>query len=302
MTLQEDSTQASINADGTRIAFRSESNINGGNPDGTREIFIFDTTTGIFTQITDSPTENSDDPSINADGTRVAFVTNANINGGNPENNDEIFLFDTTSGIFTQITNTLAGDNEEPSVNADGTRVAFRSDANINGLNPGAIRQIFLFSQGGGIVAITSEPAGESESPSINADGTRIAFESTANINGGNADGNDEVFLFDTTTGIFTQITDEPFPRNSSDPSINADGTRIAFESTANINGGNPENNEEVYIFETTTAVITQITQTPSGNSDDASISADGLRIAFESFANINGDNPEHGIIRYMAC
>jgi len=63
---------------------------------------------------------------------------------------------------------------------------------------------------------------------SINADGTRIAFESSADINGGNPDGNGEVWLFDTTTGVTTQITDEP-AGFSGDPSINADSTRIAL-------------------------------------------------------------------------
>jgi len=35
---------------------------------------------------------------------------------------------------------------------------------------------------------------------------------------------------------------------NSVLASINADGTRIAFESTANINGGNPDLNSEIFL------------------------------------------------------
>jgi len=42
----------------------------------------------------------------NADGTRVTFYSDANIGGGNPEGNIEIYLFDTTTGIITQITDT----------------------------------------------------------------------------------------------------------------------------------------------------------------------------------------------------
>jgi len=79
---------------------------------------------------------------------------------------------------------------------------------------------------------------------------------SDANINGGNPEGNAEIYLFNTTTGIITQITDEP-AGGSFDPSINADGTRIAFESSANINGGNPEGNDEIYLavcFDTSVA------------------------------------------------
>ena len=39
---------------------------------------------GAIDQITDEPSEESDDPSINADGTRIAFESEANINGGEP--------------------------------------------------------------------------------------------------------------------------------------------------------------------------------------------------------------------------
>ena len=98
------------------------------------------------------------------------------------------------------------------------------------------------------ITQITFQPSGSSNDASINADGTRIAFESRANINGGNPDGSEEVYLFDTTTGIITQITDESGLDGSVRPSINADGTRIAFESDEDINGGNPEGNVEVYL------------------------------------------------------
>lgn len=45
------------------------------------------------------------------------------------------------------------------------------------------------------IKQITDETTGDSRFSSINADGTRIAFQSDANINGGNPDGNDEIYL-----------------------------------------------------------------------------------------------------------
>ena len=44
-------------------------------------------------QITDETNGSSFIPSINADGTRIAFVSLADINGGNPEGNTEIYLY-----------------------------------------------------------------------------------------------------------------------------------------------------------------------------------------------------------------
>ena len=87
-------------------------------------------------QITDETAGLSFGPSINADGTRIAFTSNADINGGNPEGNAEIYLFDTVTGIFTQITDETAGDSLEPSINAGGTRIGFHSNADINGGKP----------------------------------------------------------------------------------------------------------------------------------------------------------------------
>ena len=139
---------------------------------------------------------------------------------------------------------------------------------------------------------ITDEAEGESVIPSINSDGTRIAFASNADINGGNPEGNLEIYLFDTNSMITTQITEET-AGDSFDSSINSDGTRIAFSSDADINGGNPEGNEEIFLFDTNTMVTTQITDQTAGRSRFPSINSDGTRIAFSSRADINGGNPE---------
>jgi len=140
-TITGDGRSPSINADGTRIAFVSDADLTGENPDGNREIFLFDTTTATFTQITDTTEFRaglplSFSPSINADGTRIAFVSSADLTGGNPDGNREIFLFDTTTTTFTQITDTTPGRSFSPSINADGTRIAFHSSADLTGGEP----------------------------------------------------------------------------------------------------------------------------------------------------------------------
>jgi len=297
-----DSDHAVISTDGTRIAFSSKADLSGGNPEGNREIYFFDTTTGI-TQVTnvEDRFENSDEPAINADGTRIAFVSNADIIDGNTGVKQEIYLYDTTTG-FTQITTKFFGTNLDPSINTDGTHVAFVSMTDITGENSDNNMEIFLynttveekFTQITDVVAPNALAFdAQSTKPSINGDGTRIAFVSTANITNENPEGNREIYLYDTTTG-FTQITNENgFSDISTDPSINDDGTRIAFSSDADINDGNSEGNEEIYLYDTDTGEITQITDYHEEDSDDPSISGDGRFIVFESEANINGTNPE---------
>lgn len=286
------SANPSIDASGTLIAFESDMNIGGGNPDGNSEVFLLDTTTGVFTQITFTLGASIFGISISADGTHIAFNSNGNINGGNPEGNQEVYVYDITSSMFTQVTNDTIGLSITPSINSNGTLIAFRSDANINGGNPDGNREIYLYdSSTMTTTQITNTTSGDSANPSINYNGTRIAFESTANINGGNPDGNLEIYLYDTINNMFTQITSTPSGFNR-DPSINADGTLIAFSSDGDFVANNPDGSDEIYVFDTSLGIYTQLTD-GQDDSDNPAISADGTTVAFDSTANLTGDNPD---------
>ena len=116
----------SINANGTRIAFESTLDLTGGNPDGNREIFLADTTTPGIIQVTDTTGGESTLPAINADGTRIAFVSGANPTGQNPNGGIEIYLFHSTTGIISQVTDGNVNVNP-PAINADGTRIVLSS-------------------------------------------------------------------------------------------------------------------------------------------------------------------------------
>jgi len=105
-----------------------------------------------------------------------------------------------------QITNTTGAFNSSPSINADGTRIAFGSNSNLTGDNPGGSMKTFLWTQDSGFTQITSPTWGYDGPPSINADGTRIAFDSNSNLTGDNLDHNSEIFLWTQGTGL-TQLT-----------------------------------------------------------------------------------------------
>ena len=236
-----------ISSDGTRIAFDSDGDFTGGNADGDFEIFLYDTTTNSFTQITNTIGGANITPSINSDGTRIAFTSNRNLTGGNGDSNPEIFLCDTTTNSFTQVTNTTVGNNFQPAINSGGTRIAFLSTSfSVDS-------EVFLFdSTTGGISQITFSTGRVINEPSINSDGTRIAFGSDRDFTGGNADGNHEIFLFDTTTNSFTQVTDTTQTTlnhlSNDQVAINGDGTRIAFRSDRFANIGNADGNREIFL------------------------------------------------------
>jgi uncharacterized repeat protein (TIGR01451 family) len=292
----------SINADGTRIAFESDCNLTPGSPgnaDGGDEIFLFDTTTGTFTQITNTAIVISNFfPAINAGGTRIAFTSNGDLTPGSPGNADgnrEIFLFDTTTGTFTQITNSTGAlaSTLFPTINAAGTRIAFLSDRDLKPGSPGNAdgnSEVFLFdTTTGTLTQITNTTGGINDEPMINAAGTRIVFDSNLDLtpgSPGNADGNAEIFVFDIAAGTFTQITNTTGAGGSDNPSINADGTRIAFVRTV-------AGSRNILLFDTTTGIFTQITNAAgAGGSDEPSINAAGTRIAFQSPRDLTPGNP----------
>jgi uncharacterized repeat protein (TIGR01451 family) len=68
----------------------------------------------------------------------------ANLTGGNADGNSEIFLFDTATANFTQLTDTAAGDNDGAAMSADGAHVSFHSNANVTGGNTDGSYEIFL--------------------------------------------------------------------------------------------------------------------------------------------------------------
>jgi Tol biopolymer transport system component len=205
---------------------------------------------------------------ITADGTRLAFASSCNLTGQNVDANFEIYRFDTTANTLTQITTSSGchngfGDTFRSGViSADGTRIAFLSDCNLTGQNADGNQEIYLFDSPTNTPSqITTTSGCRQGFPSINADGTRIVFASDCNLTGQNADSNFEVYHFDTSTDTLTQIT------TSSDcgtalTSINGDGTRIAFDSNCNLTGQNADGNAEIYLFDTTTSTLTQITTT----------------------------------------
>lgn len=293
----------SINSDGTRISFDSNADLTGENPDLNRELFLFDKTTGAFTQITKTMREErgSIGSSINADGTRIAFASANDLTGENPELNEEIFLFDTTSGTFTQITKTPSGQgggSVTPSINADGTRIVFTSVDNLTGENPDRNQETFLFDVAAGkftqITGTTGRPNAIYDS--IDSAGTLIAFSLDLDLTGENPDLNSEIFLFDTNIGKFTQIT-KTTEGDSFSASINSDGTRIAFESSADLTGQNAEHNGELFLFDARANQFIQVTNPTRAKHVssflDPSINSDGTRIVFQSASDLIGENAD---------
>ncbi len=167
---------------------------------------------------------------------------------------------------------------------------------------------------------------------SVSDDGKRVVFETPFNYNGGNGDGNNEIWFKDidsqdiiqiTNTTDFTDASGININVENRTPVISGNGNRIAFASNApslDTTSTNNTGNFEIYIYDfataSTPATFTRITNTgvETGSENlrgiitnfNASISDDGNVIAFETtrqtFNGINGfselvaNNPDRNV------
>ncbi len=285
-----------LSADGTKIALESDSDFLGqGIPTWQFEIWLFNTATMTFTRIT-TATDNqrsSSSPCLNADGTKIAFVSNNDIlNEGIPFSHFNVWLYDTVAMTFTRIITGSGSDQfiAHPRLSADGAKVVFSSNGKLTGQDV-FNREIWLYDvPTTKLTRITTGTTGSwgSYSPSLSADGTKIAFYSDSDFFGeGIEQYQYEIWLYDVASMILTRITTASHSdRVSISPRMSADGTKIVFYSDSDFfNQGIQNDQYEVWLYDIATTILTRIT-TASANdrkSTFSTLNADGTRIAFSS-------------------
>lgn len=236
-----------------------------------------------------------------------------------------VFLFSSSvSAADTKVlvTKTSTGgyansQSTNPSTSANGDYVAFESYAtNLGTGNSGkGVQDIYVYSYKTKKTEwITHTPTGKaangnSYTPSISGDGRYVTFASTAtNLGpGGSGKGIKDIYLYDRKLKVMKWITHSPTGKAASNhstaPVISADGSTIAFQSTAkNLGtGGSEYYVSDIYLYNRTTGSLKWVTQTTEGKtangaSMNPSISENGRYIAFETVATNLGPNP---YIRY---
>ena len=290
---------ASISADGTKIAFSSDYNfVTNQAQDGNFEVWIYDinsqtiTRAAAFSEFSDAANQ----PSINADGSRIAFLSNIDLFSG-VFTGLEVWLHDSGTMTATRLTNSgdVLRNSSEPAINADGTIIAFTSDADFlsEGIPAGQEEVWYYNTNTLTVTRLTTatDNLRDSMQPSVSADGTKIAFASNSDLLNQSIPSNQrEIWLYDTTTETLTRITTAvPNGRDSTDPSISADGTKIAFRSDSDFLGeGIPELGYEMWLYDIPTDTYSRITYRPTGGGDnrEPALSGDGEMVAFQSTAN----------------
>jgi Tol biopolymer transport system component len=186
-------------------------------------------------------------------------------------------------------------------LSAGGRHVAFVSGASTlvsgdrNGTRDVFVRDLRMAATSRVSVSSTgTESDGPSEKPSLSADGSIVAFPSSAaNLVAGDANGLQDVFVHDRITGT-TERVSEGHGREANGPSlaslVSADGSVVVYSSAAsNLVPGDLNGALDVFAAERASRRTTRVSIGEGGESTDrseaSSIDASGRIVGFRSYA-----------------
>jgi Tol biopolymer transport system component len=315
----------SISGDGRVLAFQSlATDLVPGDTNALFDIFARDRQLGTTQLVSAASTQGnafSQEPSISADGTCIAFQAGASNLVANDTNSAfDIFVFDRTSDTLERASVSTGGAQANgssltPALSSDGRYVVFGSNATnlISGDTNGAT-DIFVRDRSNGTTERVSlandgsQSNGDSIDCAISADGRFVAFVSDAtNLVPGDTNGASDIFVRDRLNATTERVNLGPggvqaLNGVSDLPSISADGRYVAFISfAANLVPGDTNASFDVFVHDrqsaTTELVSVGLGGAPANNaSDSASISSDGRYVAFQSSASnlVSGDTNNH--------
>jgi Tol biopolymer transport system component len=250
-------------------------------------------------------------PSISADGRFVAFASTApDLVRGDNNGVQDVFVRDRQTGVTTRVSVNSAGveangPSGNPSISADGRYVVFESRAtNLITKNPGKFQNIYDHDLVTGKTQRVNypdsgfyQPDGDSSDPVISADGQHVAFDSLAtNIGVFDTNGVSDVFEWGRDAPTLQRLISHDRWNDVADgaswgPSISADGWQVAFTSDADNLDLRVDSNNTSDVFVSDYGQVLLVSRGFDGKlgnntSRNASISADGKHIVFESYAS----------------
>ncbi|MFB9324934.1 S-layer homology domain-containing protein [Paenibacillus aurantiacus] len=221
----------------------------------------------------------------------------------------QVYVYDRKEKALTLVSKQPSGLpadglSDNPSISADGRFIAYESDASdIVGDDAGNI-DIIVYDRDRDANELISSPAntedpdeaasGNSEKPSISADGRYVAFESSsAYLVEGDDNGNNDVFVYDRQTKQ-AKLISAPAPggradRASGAPSISANGAIVAFESYAPLAADDTNDEKDIYVYRESSPAVQRVSVDENGGQNafesyQPLLSADGKYLSFESW------------------
>ena len=199
---------------------------------------------GAYTLIALDVTQTPDEiqPSISADGQRIAFSTREGIDDDDTDFADDIYVRDTAVGVTRFASPDAEGRAMWPSISADGTRVAYRTQKNPTKEDQDGELDAYVrnLSTNGTMHATpTLTPAHQLGTQlSLDEHGLVLGFSTTAPLVAADTNGGSDVYLRTLSGGETVRASvgagDRAAEGGSDRPVVSADASFVAFESSAN--------------------------------------------------------------------
>jgi len=318
-----DSFAPALSSDGRYVAFSSAAtNLVDGDTNDANDIFIRDRQANTTTRASvgyDGSQANggSDQPSLSGDGRLVAFTSVAsNIVNGDANNLRDAFVYDRQTGTAQDVSVSTAGvqgdlESATPELSANGKFVAYSSFAdNLIADDENEGNDIFVRDLTANTTERVSEftgdyeAEGDSQRPSISADGRYVAFDSDDwDLVWGDTNDTFDVFVNDRATTVTTRVSvDDSGTQSNGDsfrPSISADGRYVAYYSEAsNLVSGDANGSTDVFVYDRRSGATKRVSvaaggEEASGDSVRPALDGSGHLGAFESDATnlVPGDS-----------
>jgi hypothetical protein len=283
-------------------------------PDGNG---IFDEQVYAFERISVDSNGNeahgdSASPCISDDGKRILFVSEADdLVPGDKNGVNDAFLVDRKAGSIQRIDVDSKGNEADngcglADLSADGNVAVFFSYSdNLVPSDVNGVPDVFVRDIGSGstdIVSVASDGTrGNFQSwvyrHCLSWDGTIVAFQSNSTNLDVDVNGQSDVFVRDRSSGVTRLVSvDSNGAQGNGDsgqPTISADGSRVTFSTRADsFTAGDWNGNPDLFLRDLVAGTTTLLSgaagggATSNGTSGQATISSDGMLVAFSSDAS----------------
>jgi uncharacterized repeat protein (TIGR01451 family) len=249
----------------------------------------------------------------------VAFFSTAtNLHPADTDSEYDVFVKNLVTGevlLASRAADGAKGNGRSvgAAISSDGTRVAF-SSASTN-LHPAGVPGVYVKELRTGAVLLASSTAAGvpadagGGSLALSADGSRVAFSTTAtNLDPRDPVGDDDVYVKDLVSGRLWLASLSAAGEKKAGlfgatvAALSADGKRVAFHSdAAGLHPDDPDETGDVFVRDLESGQLILASNNDAGVKGDGqsgqpSLSADGTKVAFTSFAtNLDPDMTVRG-------
>jgi Tol biopolymer transport system component len=285
---------SSISGDGRYVAFTSAATNLGPFSPGGYQIYLRDVVAGT-TSLVSLTTSNQPMVGsatlvqISGDGHHVCFATTAALDPSDTNGQFDVYVRDLDTQTTRRVSPQTSGNSDACAISSDGRIISFMTDAQLQPADSNSTTDIYVRDMQTGLLSLVSsdangKAAGADGSYGLSGNGTRAVFATTTSIDAHDTNGNYDVYIRDLVAGTSTWLPRPPAYMYSTTPTLSADGNVVAFSSTP------PGGPNHVWAYDLVAGLLTIQSVDAAGNpgnsdSVDPALSADGLHVAFSSYA-----------------